>query len=523
VSAVPLGLLLQGISSVRPRISGDVPSEESHITGIEHDSRQVRPGSLFVCLPGAKSDGHDFAASALKSGAAVIVGERDLGLARYVQVDDSRRALALASCAFHAHPSRRLRLIGVTGTNGKTSICWMLDRMLNEAGQSAAVLGTLGAGTPWSGQSREEQRPAAGAPFRDLGHTTPEANVLQAELARWVEHGVTAGAMEVSSHALVMRRAYGTRFAALVFSNLSTDHLDFHHSMEEYAKAKNLLFRRRERGPDEPPCVAVVNADDPSVEGILEGTDDSILRFGRGPACDVRLRQVFMSRQGIRMQVDFAGAVSNGTLFTPSASAGAEIVSPLLGDFQVENLLAAFATGLALGLAPAVVAAGLGRLRGVPGRMERIDRGQPFSVLVDYAHTPDALRRALRSLRSFTTGQLLLVFGCGGDRDSTKRSLMGRVAAEEADRIVLTDDNPRSEDPAVIRAAIRSGIEEAGGRCVEEGDREAAIRRAILDAAEGDTVLIAGKGHETTQLRGVRSLPFDDRAVAARVLGEGAA
>jgi UDP-N-acetylmuramoyl-L-alanyl-D-glutamate--2,6-diaminopimelate ligase len=336
VSAVPLGLLLRGISSVSPRASGLVPPDDRIIEGVEHDSRQVRPGSLFVCLRGRTSDGHAYARSAIDSGATLVLGELDLDLSPYVKVDDSRKALALLSSTFYGHPSRSLRLVGVTGTNGKTSFCWMLDSVFAQAGLPSAVLGTLGAGTPGDPVR-------GGAPFHELGYTTPEANVLQEELARWTRYGVEAGAMEVSSHALASRRSYGTRFAAMVFTNLSPDHLDFHVTMEEYRRAKNLAFRRTERGPEEPPAVAVVNADDPAVEGILDGSEDRVVRFGRGAACDVRLGGLVMDASGIRMQVAFGSGATPGPRQALLPTGKAEIVSPLLGEFQVENLLAAFA------------------------------------------------------------------------------------------------------------------------------------------------------------------------------------
>jgi UDP-N-acetylmuramoyl-L-alanyl-D-glutamate--2,6-diaminopimelate ligase len=500
---------------VNPRASGAVPGPETPIRRICHDHREVGPGSLFVCLRGRRNDGHDLAAEALRSGALLVIGERlpMPGVTPYVQVDDSRRALALLACAFHGHPSRDLLLAGVTGTNGKTSVTWMIDAALRECGFASAVMGTLGRGTPAYVRSREEGPETPPNPARDgfvswlpNPFTTPEAPELQGELARWRDSGVKAGAMEVSSHALALRRSYGTRFACVVFTNLSPDHLDFHGSMESYAAAKRLLFRRAERGPEEPRSTAVLNADDPASTAVSRGTDDRILRFGRSAEADVRVEEVEMSRDGIRVRIRIGGA-------------GVEVRSPLLGSFQVDNLLAAEAAACALGLDPARAAAGLGRLRGVPGRMERVDCGQAFPVLVDYAHTPAALQRACESLRPFTTGRLLLLFGCGGDRDRSKRPLMGEAAARGADWCVLTDDNPRTEDPAEIRAQARSGLEAHGARFVEEGDREKAIGLALASARPGDVVLIAGKGHEGVQIRGTETIPFDDRRVAARLLG----
>ena len=465
------------------------------ITGIEHDSRRVGRGSLFVCLPGLRRDGHDFALRAQQSGAAAVVGERDhiAGVSPYVRVTDSRKALGLLACRWHDHPSRTLRVVGITGTNGKSSVTWMVESICRAAGEAAAVLGTLGVGRP--GNLRPQ-------PF-----TTPEAPEFQAELARLAEEGARVAAVEVSSHGLELRRTYGTRFEVIAFTNLSQDHLDFHQSMERYAGAKNLLFRAEERGPDEPPAQAVVNADDPHLDAILEGTSDHVLRFGEKNEAEIRAHEISMDAQGIHMRVVFPG----GEL---------PLFSPLFGSFAVENLLTAFSIGYTLRFDPEVIARGLAHVSGIPGRMERVDEGQDFLVIVDYAHTPDALRRALDSLRPFTEGRILLVFGCGGERDRKKRYRMGQIAAFAADRIILTDDNPRGEDPQQIRDEVAAGLRSTEAEFSEIGDREAAIGLAIDLAFTGDVVFIAGKGHETVQIRGDRVLPFDDREVAAAKIRE---
>jgi UDP-N-acetylmuramoyl-L-alanyl-D-glutamate--2,6-diaminopimelate ligase len=534
VSAVRLWQLLRDIRSMHPHADVPLLSEDAAVVAVEHDSRKVRPGAIFVCIEGQHSDGHRYAAAARRAGALLVIGERDLpaseGPLPYLRVEDSRKALALLSCAFYNHPSHALELVGVTGTNGKTSVTYMIDAIFRAGGRASAVLGTLGSGilspepsaTQPATDAGPHLPPGDGAPFRPAIHTTPEANDLQGELARWRDHGVQAGAMEVSSHALAQRRSFGTRFRGAVFTNLSPDHLDFHRTMDEYLGTKNLLFRREERGPEEPSLVAVINADDPAAERILEGSDDLVVRFGRGPDRDAHPVSVEMSPAGIRLRLAWGGGIQgrgpSDAPIEPIPAGEFEVNSPLLGEFQVENLLAAAATGLALGLKPAAVAAGLASLRSVPGRMERIDQGQGFAVLIDYAHTPDALRRALSSLRPFTPGRVLLVFGCGGDRDRAKRALMGGEAARGADWIVVTDDNPRGEDPGEIRQEVRLGLARAGATCLEEGDREAAIAMALREARPGDTVLIAGKGHETTQERGGVFRPFDDREVAARLL-----
>jgi UDP-N-acetylmuramoyl-L-alanyl-D-glutamate--2,6-diaminopimelate ligase len=518
VCAAPLWLLLREIQPLNPRGEPALPpAADRPVTGVAYDHRQVAPGSVFVCLRGSRHDGHAYAAAAAAAGACLVVGEQEslaasIAPVPYLRVDDARRALALFSCAFHAHPSRDLRLTGVTGTNGKTSFTHLLHAVHCEAGLPSAILGTLGSGTPIAG-APETAPLAEGRRAADLSevswhegiHTTPESPDLQAELGRWRAAGIRAGAMEVSSHGLALRRSYGTRFACVVFTNLTEDHLDFHGTMEAYREAKSLLFHPAGRGVDEPPSVAVVNGDDPSAPELLRGSPDRVVWYGRGTNLDVRLTEVETGPTGIRMRVHHPAGVS-------------DVVSSLLGSFQADNLLAAFAAGLALGIDPAVVARGLGRARAIPGRMERIDGGQTFAVLVDYAHTPDALHRALTSLRPFTPGRIIAVFGCGGERDRAKRPLMGEVAARDADVIFLTDDNPRHEDPAAIRREARAGIEAAGGDCREIAERGDAIRTALLVAREGDTVLIAGKGHETTQQRGDDFLPFDDREVARKLL-----
>ena len=543
MNAARLGLLLQEIRLLNPRDEPAPRFADLVVTGVAYDHRRVAPGAVFVCLRGQKHDGHEFAVQAAAAGACLVVGERahlavPIDPVPYVCVDDARAALALLSCAFYRHPSHDLALTGVTGTNGKTSFTHLLHAVHREAGLPSAVLGTLGSGTPPGGGTaafegtpphggtvpfegtaghviagagtdegtdRSSQQAIASVPWRCGVHTTPESPDLQAELCRWRDGGIRAGVMEVSSHGLALRRSYGTRFACVVFTNLTEDHLDFHGTMEAYCAAKSLLFRRAERGPQEPPTVAVVNEDDAAAVAILRGSDDRVVRFGRSSTAEVRLLTVEAGPAGIRMSVAHPG----GECW---------IDSPLLGSFQVDNLLAAFAAAVALGIDPGVAARGLGRVRGVPGRMERIDRGQRFGVLVDYAHTPDALHRALEGLRPFTPGRVIVVFGCGGDRDRAKRPLMGEAAARGADLVFLTDDNPRQEDPAAIRAAARAGIEAAGGVCREIGDRAGAIRAALEEARAGDTVLIAGKGHETIQVRGNESLTFDDREVAARLL-----
>ncbi|MCA9756696.1 MAG: UDP-N-acetylmuramoyl-L-alanyl-D-glutamate--2,6-diaminopimelate ligase [Candidatus Eisenbacteria bacterium] len=480
---------------MNPRPVGVWPGDDVVVTGIHHDNRRVTAGGVFVCVRGQKVDGHDMADRAVSAGAALVVGERPTieGVSHYLRVDDSRKALAILASTWYGHPSRDMRVVGVTGTNGKSSVTWMVQSMVASAGLDGAVLGTLGVGSP--GRLRAQ-------PF-----TTPEAPDFQRELAELRDLGTDVAAVEVSSHGLQQRRTYNTRFHTVVFTNLTQDHLDFHGSMDEYAGAKSLLFRREERGTDEPIATAIVNADDEHLTRILEGSTDRILSYGRAEGVDYRATEVESVPSGLALTV----AHPRGTT---------EIRTRLLGMFQVSNLLAAFAVGRSLGLDEDVIANGLENLNGIPGRMERVERGQPFPVVVDYAHTPDALLRSVESLRPFVKGRILLVFGCGGDRDQGKRYEMGRVATFVADLIIVTDDNPRGEPPAAIRNEIHEGTRSTGASAIDQPGREAAIRFAINLAKDDDAVFLAGKGHETVQIFADRVVPFDDREVAAMMLDE---
>jgi UDP-N-acetylmuramoyl-L-alanyl-D-glutamate--2,6-diaminopimelate ligase len=437
------------------------------IGSIAYDSRAVEPGALFCCLVGANRDGHEFAAAAVERGAAALVVERPLPIAvPQVVSPDSRRAMALIADSFHGHPSRSMTVVGVTGTAGKTTTTHLIAAICDAAGLDAEVLGTL------SGQ-----------------HTTPEAPDFQAQLAAARDAGKRAVATEVSSHALALHRVDGTRFAVAVFTNLGRDHLDFHGSTERYFAAKATLFT------PELAAQAVVNLDD--VHGQLLADAAAIPTVG------------------------FSQAALTDVTITPTSHAytweGVRIHVGLGGGFNVSNSLAAATAALTLDIPPATIAEGLAAARPVPGRFEAVDAGQPFAVVVDYAHTPESLGEVLAAARAATSGRLIVVFGAGGDRDRDKRPQMGARAAELADQIVLTSDNPRSEDPLVIIADIASGISDSSKVTVEP-DRAAAIAAGIGAARAGDVVVIAGKGHETTQTIGDTVTAFDDRAVARTVL-----
>jgi UDP-N-acetylmuramoyl-L-alanyl-D-glutamate--2,6-diaminopimelate ligase len=438
------------------------------VTAVTHDSRAVVPGALFCCVRGSRADGHLFAGAAVEAGAAAVLSERRLGTGvPEIVVHDTRHAMALLAAAFHGHPSRALDVVGITGTNGKTTTVHLLASILRAAGRPTGVIGTL-----------------TGA------RTTPESTDLQAQLATMRDRGDRAVVMEVSSHGLVQRRVDGTRFAAVAFTNLSRDHLDYHASMEEYFKAKASLFTAA-FAP-----VAVIDTDGPYGRLLASTTDvPTVIRTGIDDNDDVEVLELGASSSVVRWR-------------------GVELRVPLGGRFNVSNAVLAATLASALGVTDEAVATGIAGAGPVPGRFELVDAGQPFTIVVDYAHTPDGLEQLLAAARELApSGRVLVVFGCGGERDASKRPFMGRAAEEGADLVVVTSDNPRHEDPAAIIDEVLGGFTARPWRV--EPDRRAAIAAAVDEARSGDIVVIAGKGHETTQDLGSRVEPFDDRAVAA--------
>ena len=475
------------------RVIGAPPAT---VRGLTADSRRVQAGDCFVAVPGFKQDARRFVPEAVTRGAALVVteGEPVANLAvPQVLVPSARRALARLADAYHGHPSAALTLVGITGTNGKTTTSYLVDALLRARGFRTGILGTI------QYVLGDEARPA--------GQTTPEALEIQAMLAEMRDRGIGAVAMEVSSHALALSRVDGLEFDVAVFTNLTQDHLDFHGTLDEYRRAKRRLFEQLAASP-KPRRTAVVSADDPAGAEMVRGLDVPVLTFGLAPGARVRATEHVSGLDGIRMTVD-----------TPRGRL--TLASSLIGEHNVMNLLGAIGTGLALGLEPHAIAAALAPVRTVPGRFEQVDAGQPFLVVVDYAHTPDALERVLATARKITPGRLGVVFGCGGDRDRTKRPIMGEIAARLADRAWVTSDNPRSERPEAILDEVIAGVKRVRGaetRYVAEADRRTAIRGALAWAQAGDTIVIAGKGHETYQIVGAQTLPFDDRAVAREIL-----
>jgi UDP-N-acetylmuramoyl-L-alanyl-D-glutamate--2,6-diaminopimelate ligase len=439
------------------------------IVSVDYDSRRVQSGSLFCCLPGEHVDGHDFAEAAVEAGAVAVLVEHPLDVpVPQVVVPRARMAMSLMAAALHGHPARSLCMVGVTGTNGKTTTTALIDHVLATSGRITRSIGTL------SGV-----------------FTTPESVELQRTLAGYVADGVTDVVMEVSSHALALDRVIGCHFAVSVFTNLGHDHLDFHGTPEAYFDAKRLLFE-----PELTDC-AVVNLDDEHGRLLAATPSVPTIGFSRSELADVTVGASSHSFRWRDLQVEV----------------------PLGGSFNVENSLAAITACTQLGVPPATIVAALRNVAPVPGRFEAVNAGQDFAVVVDFAHTADGLAEALNAARQTTAGRVIVVFGCGGDRDQAKRPEMGRTAAGLADLVVVTSDNPRSEDPAVIANAILSGVpDDYRVRVVTELDRRRAISRALASAVAGDVVVIAGKGHESTQTIGPERLPFDDRLVAREVL-----
>jgi UDP-N-acetylmuramoyl-L-alanyl-D-glutamate--2,6-diaminopimelate ligase len=454
------------------------------VTALAYDNRAVRPGAVFFCVPGFTRDGHDFAPDAVARGAAALVVQRPLGLGvPEVVVGDVRAAMAPAAARLYGDPTATLRTVGITGTNGKTTTAFLVRALLEAGGLPTGLLGTVG--TIVAGERRDAVR------------TTPEAIDLQRTFAEMLDGGDRAVVMEVSSHALALGRAAAIHWDVAVFTNLTQDHLDFHRDMEDYFEAKRALLA------DAAPRVRVVNVDDP---------------YGR------RLAAEFPD--AVTVAIDDPGARLRATALEPNRTAtrfrlgGLELTAPLPGRFNVLNALCAVAAARALGVPDEAIAEGLRSAAPAPGRFEPVDEGQPFTVLVDYAHTPDSLESVLRAARDVTDGRVVVVFGAGGDRDRGKRPLMGAVAAANADVVVVTSDNPRSEDPGAIIEAIVGGIADADAGAVEVvADRREAIARAVEVARPGDVVVIAGKGHEQGQeLAGGRKIPFDDATVAREAL-----
>ncbi len=484
---------LRDLVSHLPTLTIEGPLDRD-VVGLAYDSRRVTPGMVFFAIPGLNTDGHDFIASAIERGAVAVVCQRNGFVSRRatkIKVADTREALALVAAEFYGHPSRKLKVIGVTGTNGKTCVAFMLRAMLEAAGARPGLISTI--------------RHEIGDRVMPAQRTTPEALEIQQMLAAMIRAGCQTCVMEVSSHALDQRRVCGVEFDLGIFTNLTEDHLDYHALLEDYFQAKKRLFQTIQAGTKR--GGAVINIDDAYGARLARETAAEVqLTYGLGDAARVRAHHVAAVRQGTRMTIE-----------GPAGSF--DCLLPLIGRHNVYNALAATGAGFFLQLPPATMRAALNAMQPVPGRLESIAQGQPFAVFVDYAHTEAALRLVLQTLRETTAGRLLLAFGCGGSRDTAKRARMGRVAAELADVTVITNDNPRREAPEEIAAQIETGYRavRADG-CRIELDRRRAIDELLRAAQPGDTVLIAGKGHETYQEFEDTVVPFDDRVYVRETL-----
>jgi UDP-N-acetylmuramoyl-L-alanyl-D-glutamate--2,6-diaminopimelate ligase len=469
--------------------------DPTQITGLAYDSRDVQAGTLFFCVTGYERDGHDFAAAAIAAGAAALVVERPLGLdVPEILVESSRAAVGPLAAHFYGHPTQELRVVGVTGTNGKTTTAHLTHALLEAGGERCGLLGTV-------------ESVVAGA-RRPATRTTPEAIDLQADFRAMLDDGESYCAMEVSSHALALGRTDAVRFAAALFTNLTQDHLDFHDTMEGYFLAKRLLFVPTDVSAG--PGLSVVNLDDPYGRRLAAELED-VVTFAIDTDADYRAQEVRTNLAGSHFQLSTPVGVR-------------EVSLPLPGRFNVSNALGALAVSHALGVELDTLVGALERGVHVPGRFEPVDEGQSFAVLVDYAHTPDSLENVLSTAREVTRGRVICVFGAGGDRDRAKRPLMGEIGARIADVLLVTSDNPRSEDPEAIIAQIMAGVVKTlrprgAPPVTAEVDRRVAIEQAVSLAHSGDVLVIAGKGHEQGQeLAGGVKLPFDDAGVAREAL-----
>src|SRR6185436_8143148 len=467
---------------------------DREIVGLAYDSRRVTPGMVFIAIPGQNTDGHEFIGAALDRGATAVICERTRMVpprATRIRVPDVREAMACAARSYYQHPSAKLRVLGVTGTNGKTTVAFMIRTVLEAAGISTGLLGTV--------------RYEIGDRVIPAARTTPESLEVQQMMSQMLKAGCEACVMEVSSHALDQKRVLGVEFDVAIFTNLTRDHLDYHGTMENYFAAKQKLFKALEQGSKK--AAAVINIDD-AFGARLAGTTkvEVELNFGLRQSARLRATRIELGPEGSRFVVE-----------APERKFAVRL--PLIGRHNIYNALAAVGAGLALKIDVVKLQAALNALPPVPGRLEAVSLGQPFGVYVDYAHTDDALRNVLTTLREITKGRLLLAFGCGGNRDMGKRAKMGKIAAELADFTLITSDNPRKEDPAQIAAQIEEGYRTVRNEaCAVELDRRLAIQQIIGKAERGDIVLIAGKGHETYQEFEDTVVPFDDRIHAHEAL-----
>ncbi|WP_228409626.1 UDP-N-acetylmuramoyl-L-alanyl-D-glutamate--2,6-diaminopimelate ligase [Radiobacillus deserti] len=473
--------------------STTTPIENVMIKGIEMDSRQIKPGYLFVCISGHTVDGHDYVKQAIQNGAIAILAEKPLDVdVPVITVSDTSRALAILANRYFERPTQDLHLIGVTGTNGKTSVTYLLEAIFQKAKKHTGLIGTI--------------QMKIGEESFEVKNTTPDSLFLQKSFAKMLEKEVDAAFMEVSSHALVMGRTFGCDFDIAIFTNLTQDHLDYHSTMEEYLHAKSLLFSQLGNRYDGNPKYAIINKDDSHSLTLIKSTAQQVLTYGiHSDKLDVQATNVMLD--------------ANGSSFDMRTPVGTiSIKSKLMGMFSVYNMLAAASAAICSGISLKAIQTALESTTGVRGRFEPVVAGQSFGVIVDYAHTPDSLENVLKTVKSFAKGNVYVVVGCGGDRDRTKRPIMAKTAVTYADLALFTSDNPRSEDPKQILKDMVEGVDgqTQAYRVIE--NRKEAIQYAVEHAKEDDIVVIAGKGHETYQIIGDTTYDFDDRQVATEII-----
>ncbi|MBP2240031.1 UDP-N-acetylmuramoyl-L-alanyl-D-glutamate--2,6-diaminopimelate ligase [Cytobacillus eiseniae] len=463
------------------------------ISSIENDSRNIVKGSLFICIKGFNVDGHQFAAAAVERGAAAIVSEKEMNLpVPVIVVSNSKRAMAVLAAAFFQQPSKKLHLVGITGTNGKTTVSHLIEKILSDTGKKTGLIGTM--------------YTKIGDKKYEVKNTTPDSLTLQRIFKQMVDEKVTHSVMEVSSHALDEGRIHGCDFSIAVFTNLTQDHLDYHKTMDEYKSAKGLLFSQLGSAFSQvSPKFAVLNIDDAATETYMKATAAHIITYGIDKSADLQAKNIQMN--------------SSGTVFDLLSPFGVHKISiQLIGKFNIYNVLAAIGAGIASNIPIEDIIQSVVHMRGVSGRFETVDAGQDYSIVVDYSHTPDSLKNALIAINQFAQKRVFVVIGCGGDRDRSKRPLMAEVACNYSTDPIFTSDNPRSENPVQILLDMEDGVRGKQYKVIV--DRREAIHYAVRSASEGDVILIAGKGHETYQLVGNQILNFDDRVVAKEAIEE---
>ncbi|WP_445488418.1 UDP-N-acetylmuramoyl-L-alanyl-D-glutamate--2,6-diaminopimelate ligase [Niallia sp. 03133] len=480
--------LLKSLQPYTPYIGEDVD-----ILSIENDNRKVKQGSLFICIKGFTVDGHNFAQNAYEAGAVAVIAEKSLNLPiPVIVVKDTKKASSILADAFYSHPTQKLQLIGITGTNGKTTTSHLVEAILKEAKQKTGIIGTM-----YTKINDEIQ---------ETKNTTPEPVALQKIFHQMIESGVETAVMEVSSHALVEGRVFGCDYDVAVFTNLSQDHLDYHGTMEDYKRAKGLLFTRLGNTfSAEKPKYAILNNDDTCSKEYSEQTTALVLTYGIDNDADVSAENISITASG-----------TSFLLHTPIGDY--PVCIKMVGKFSVYNALASIATGIVCGIPIELIITAIEKVEGVSGRFETVDAGQDFSVIVDYSHTPDSLENALKTVKQFAEENIYVVVGCGGDRDKTKRPLMAKIACENATHAIFTSDNPRSEDPIQILNDMEAGVIGESYKVIE--DRKKAIFYAVNKAKAKDVLLIAGKGHETYQQIGADVFDFDDRLIAKEAIEE---